>query len=498
VRLITVCLAWVFVSASLGVMLEERWALRIEGAEVVAFDAASGRGVVVGADGVTGFEVSADGAERVWTAGVDALAPARLRGGSATHVVVDPAGRGFAAVTVKGAPGERGVAAFVDLASGEALGSVGVGYGPDGAAFGAGGAALVVANEGEPGEVGGAVVDPEGSVSVVRIGRGGLDLASVVVQEVALEAAEGLRVHPARRDEPARDLEPEYVCVRRGRAYVTLQENNGVAVVDVESASLVGVYSLGVVEIELDPSDRDGRRGPYETVSVMPMPDQVASFERFGRAFLVTADEGDDRGDWGEWELGDVARLGSLAGDRRVSLAWRQRANSSPGLARLEVCGYCGDQDGDGVIEAPRALGARGMSVWDARTMARVGGTGDSFERAMAEAGEWYNATGDDEPEADGRSDNRGSEPEGVVVGEVDGAPVAFVGLERPGAIAAVDLRDPRRPRVTGVEVAAARGWYAVEGMCFVGAGASPFAGPMLLAAFEGSGTVVAYEVVRR
>jgi len=492
-RVLVVCVLLALTGRCFGVTLDERLALRVEGAEVVAFDAASGRVVVVGAGGVTGFEVSAEVAERVWSAGVERLAPPRLKNGTATHVAVDPAGRGFAAVTVKGAPGERGVVVFLDLEDGRALGFAGVGFGPDAAAFSADGSALVVANEGEPGEG----VDPPGGVSVVRLGAGALDLERVTVEEIALEPTEGLRVHPARRGEPARDLEPEYVCVRGGRAYVTLQENNGVAVVDIASASLVGVHGLGAVEVELDPSDEDARREPYEAVSALPMPDQITSFERFGRLYLVTADEGDDRGDWGESELGDVARLGALAADRRVSLRWRQRVDSSPGLARLEVCAFSGDADDDGVIDDPRTLGARGVSVWDARTLERVGGTGSALERAMAAEGAWYNATGADDPATDGRSDNRGPEPEGVVVGEVGGAPVAFVGLERPGAIAAVDLRDPRRPRVAALEVSAARGHHAVEGLCFVPAERSPFAGPMLLAAFEGSGEVVAYEVER-
>ena len=492
-RLLVVCALLALAGRCSGVSLAERWALNIEGAEVVGFDRASGRGVVAGARGMTGFAVSAAGATRAWSTGVEQLAPPRLKRGAATHVAVDPAGRGFAAVTVKGAPEERGVVVFLDLTDGRVLGFVGVGFAPDAASFSADGSSLVVANEGEPGDA----ADPAGSVSVVRLGAGALELERAPVEEIALETADGLRVHPARRDGPARDLEPEYVCAQGGRAYVTLQENNGVAVVDIASASLAGVHGLGAVEVELDPSDEDGRRGPYERVTALPMPDQVASFERFGRPFLVTADEGDDRGDWGESELGDVARLGALTADGRVSLRWRQRVDSSPGLARLEVCAHSGDADGDGVIDEPRALGTRGVSVWDARTLERVGGTGSALERAMAEEGAWYNATGADEPETDGRSDNRGPEPEGVVVGEVDGAPVAFVGLERPGAIAAVDLRDPRRPRVASLEVAAARGHYAVEGLCFVPAERSPFAGPMLLAAFEGSGEVVAYEVVR-
>lgn len=44
---------------------------------------------------------------------------------------------------------------------------------------------------------------------------------------------------------PSVDLEPEYIAVSGGRAYVTLQENNAIAVMDLASKTFTGVYSAG-------------------------------------------------------------------------------------------------------------------------------------------------------------------------------------------------------------------------------------------------------------
>jgi hypothetical protein len=98
-----------------------------------------------------------------------------------------------------------------------------------------------------------------------------------------------------------------------------------------------------------------------------------------------------------------------------------------------------------------------------------------------------------------GRLDNKGPEPENVVVGEVKGKLHAFIGLERSSAVAMFDVSNPAGP---GVRAAAAQfstdladGDISPEGLAFVPAAQSPTGQALLLAGYEVSGTVAVYEL---
>ena len=47
----------------------------------------------------------------------------------------------------------------------------------------------------------------------------------------------------------------------------------------------------------------------------------------------------------------------------------------------------------------------------------------------------------------DARSDDKGSEPEGIAMGTVGGKKILFVGLERADAVAVYDVSNPLQPR---------------------------------------------------
>jgi len=229
------------------------------------------------------------------------------------------------------------------------------------------------------------------------------------------------------------------------------------------------------------------------------MPDQIKAHRVGGRSILVPADAGDDRGAIDEGErMVDHGRLKDLAGAGLLGGALLDRVRADGrGIGRLRVCAFTGDTDGDGRIDEPTALGARGVSILDAQTHEALGDTGDRLGRIILENWpELFNAGAEDAPlEGDKRSDNRGCEPEGVAVGEIDGVPLAFVGLERPGAVAVIDLREPGSPVVAGMTMIARLGHYHPEGLAFIPAGASPAGEPMLAVACELSGTVSLWRV---
>src|SRR5690606_36241362 len=107
----------------------------------------------------------------------------------------------------------------------------------------------LTANEGEPNAD--YSVDPEGSVTIVDVWKGVENLGPADVVQATLEAF-NVGLDPAIRvfgpgASPAQDFEPEYIAVSHDSktAYVTLQENNAVAIVDIRRGEIRDVVALG-------------------------------------------------------------------------------------------------------------------------------------------------------------------------------------------------------------------------------------------------------------
>ena len=179
---------------------------------------------------------------------------------------------GVVAVAVQGPlKTDAGTIVFYRATTLQLVSSVTVGALPDMVAFTPDGKTVLVANEGEPNDA--YTIDPEGSVSVIDIHNINAPLtrtASFVGyngKEDDLRTA-GIRIFGPSAS-AAQDFEPEYITTdASGRtAYVTLQENNAIAIVDVASASVQQVVPLGYKDhsvVPLDVSDRDGPgNGPH-------------------------------------------------------------------------------------------------------------------------------------------------------------------------------------------------------------------------------------------
>lgn len=142
--------------------------------------------------------------------------------------------------------------------NGELLTTIQAGALPDMLTFTPDGEYLLVANEGEPSGYGAGFADPEGSVSIVRMPRTSaavrklqdsdvrtVNFKQFIGQEAALRA-KGIRIYGPGAN-VAQDFEPEYIAVTEDsrKAYVTLQENNAVAVIDVAAAKVTQLLPLG-------------------------------------------------------------------------------------------------------------------------------------------------------------------------------------------------------------------------------------------------------------
>ena len=402
---------------------------------------------------------------------------------------------------------DNGKVVFFD-ADGEFLGEVVVGALPDMVTFTPDGTQVLVANEGEPDDG----VDPEGSISIIDLSNG-VDNATVETadftafdgQEADLRA-EGVRIFPDATF--SQDAEPEYIAVSPDgtQAFVSLQENNAVAVVDIANKAVTDIIGLGVKDhsVEgngIDASDRDDAIN-IDTYPVFGlfMPDAIASYEFGGVNYFVTANEGDARD--------EDARVKDLVLDP-TAFPNAAELQLEENLGRLEVSTIDGDTDGDGDFDALYAYGARSFTIFDAEGNL-VFDSGDDFEQITADLiPEFFNSTNDENGSFDSRSDAKGPEPEGVVIGEVDGRTFAFIGLERVGGIMVYDITNPAEAsfvdylnnRNFDVEAELADGStnpavgdLGPEGLTFISADDSPTGAALLAVSNEVSGTTTIYE----
>lgn len=423
----------------------------------------------------------------------------------------------LAAVAVQGVlKTDPGFVEIYDISQPEPLflKSFQVGAVPDNVVFSPNGRYVLAACEGEPSSD--YSVDPEGSVAIINLKSGVLKAS---VRLATFEKyndgglPEGVRLT---KGTVAQDLEPEYIAVSSDsrKAYVTLQENNAIAVVDIASAEIDEVFSLGVKDHSLtgnglDTSDRDSLINirPWNNVVGLYMPDTIAFYQPKHNTingpapqYLITANEGDGR-TWGSYS--DESRVNSLTVDptRFSSL---DRANSA--LGRLTVSNADGYTlvDGKKVFHTLYAFGTRSFSIWDAASGALIFDSADQLESITAmEEPAYFNSNHDEANSFDTRSDNKGPEPEVVAVGHIHDVPLLFVGLERQSGILMYDISDVTAP--TFLQYINSRnfaepdikkqGDLGPEGFSFLDAEYSPTGNPLLAVGNEISGSTAIYEI---
>jgi 2',3'-cyclic-nucleotide 2'-phosphodiesterase/3'-nucleotidase/5'-nucleotidase len=433
------------------------------------------------------------------------------------------------------------VAFFSSTPPFQLLRTIQVGANPDMITITPDGKYLLVANEGIPTQkcTTAPKINPKGTISVINLSNGINAAVTTTIDFTALDGASpllptaGIRIQNGVA--PSIDLEPEYIAVSPDSklAFVSLQENNAIAKIDLASTPprLLDVFPMQLTDhskIPLDPSDRDGigsatteRIIAFRTLKNlygMPMPDSIAAYEApDGKRYVVTANEGDSRAcikDNGEEEDLDRLRFASLDTSAIFNPALFGAASPNDFttlknikfFGRLEVSSSGGDFDNDGTQDGIVTFGTRSFSIYD-ENGEFVFDSGNQFEAFTS--GLVYNAFnanvgGSGNVQFDDRSDSKGPEPEALAVGEVDGRFYAFIGLERTGGVIVYDITVPKESffvtYVNGLKFGAASlggaGDVAPEGIKFVDKDDSPTGNYMLLVANEVSGTVTIYDIV--
>ena len=442
----------------------------------------------------------------------------------------------------------NGVVVLMDT-TGRILKTVGVGTLPDHVSFTPDKKTILVAGEGEPIcslENGSTtpleakdptlVSDANGTVSLIDVSNGATSATVTTLDFSAFNKtdllAENVRVYfPG--SSAAQDLEPEYITTNAAgtRAYVTLQEANAIAIVDLVNKTILDVTSLGYKDwgaagLLIDTSDRDNQALTGASMNLqsyagvplkgMYLPDTIASMQKGGETYLLTANEGDDR----EWTcFAEKVR----AGDASLSTNWSTGTvssllNTNAKLARMNTTNVFPTK---AAFDAIYTYGGRSFSIWNS-SGELVWDSGSQLEEIIArDYPTAFNSDSSDSAASallmvqgqagrmDGRSDDKGPEPEALAVGTIGAQTFAFVGLERMGGIMVYDVSNPAAPSFVRYKNAALEGLalnpannstpgsYDVspEGMVFVPAAASPNAKPMLIVANELSGTTTMYEV---
>ncbi|MCB2102343.1 MAG: choice-of-anchor I family protein [Rhodobacterales bacterium] len=443
--------------------------------EIVSFDSDGKRIYVAGGDGVD--VIDSDTGVIVGTIAIDTSLYDGVTSVAYKNGMIAIA----APAKVKQDPGTVFIYDVTDLTT--PVHAATVGANPDMVTFTADGGRVLVANEGEPNDA--YTVDPVGSISIVQTATGTVQTAGFDAYNASQAAltASGVRIFGPGAT-VAQDLEPEYIAISPDgtQAFVTLQENNAIAVVDLGATpSVTEIIPLGYKDHSLpgnglDASDKDGGVNitTHDNLYGMYQPDGIASVEIAGTTYYVTANEGDARDYDG---FSEEKRVKSLDLDPAIFPAG---TGDDDQLGRLNVTNTLGNTDADSDFEELYVYGGRSFSILD-EDGNQVFDSGDMIEQILA-------ASFPDLLD-DGRSDNKGPEPENVTIGELDGYIFAFIGLERSNAVMAFDITDPTDALFAALISLDTD--VSPEGLAF----ANTTDGAFLVVANEVSGTTTLYRV---
>ncbi|GLI71211.1 hypothetical protein VaNZ11_016331 [Volvox africanus] len=331
----------------------------------------------------------------------------------------------------------------------------------------------------------------------------------------------GLRIDPRlTKVTAAKDIEPEYVTLHSDPdvllAYVTLQENNAVASIDLTPGQerILSIWPLGLKDWSLnplDPSDVDGTRlRKFKGLYSWYQPDTIVHAIIGDKPYLFIANEGDTKAesrrvkellnlDTGVFPNVTAVRLDTELGRLTVDPLFGMKKGYDRSL------GW--DSQTRPYIRLI-AYGGRSWSILDATNGQVVFESGSQIETTLAAhpaASLCFN-TDRDRNDPDARSDNSGPEPEALEVFKFRNRTYAAIGLERMGGIMLYDVSVPSTP-VFGAYVynrnftapktalTSTLGDLAPEGIRFVQAKDSRTGNALLLMSNEVSATASAWEV---
>lgn len=387
-----------------------------------------------------------------------------------------------------------------------------IGAQPEMITYTPGGNLVVIANEGAPTDD--YLGDPWGSVSILDVSPGFNFVTQSDMKTVYFDRLDTVAPDPGVRifgnlgmQTAAQDIEPEFITINSAqtKAYVSLQENNAIAIVDLYGGSLDTVIALGYKDyttIGLDASDRANaiNIGPHTNLYGMYQPDGLVTLTDNGTDYILSANQGAARDYSGYSEMKRVA--GMVLNFPKFP-TWPTIQHDTV-LGRLHVTTALGDGNNDGIYDSLYCFGTRSFSVWD-DNLQLLWDSGDDFEQTLkllnASA---FNSDDIDNNSRKSRSDDMGPEPTGIDIGEVDGKTYAFISLTKMGGIMIYDVTNPTSPQFVQYELNRdfsktatdpAAGDLGPSGITFVKAADNRRGLPLLFVANKVSGSISVYEM---
>lgn len=305
----------------------------------------------------------------------------------------------------------------------------------------------------------------KGGVVVVTVNGGAFGAADFVGfeeldGEEKVAALKNAGVRFVETDKPSLDFEPEgLVVVGNNSAYVTLQEANAVAIIDLVALKVVEIRQLGCIDrsksgFGMDASAADGGieirncKGLY----AMPQPSAITSYTAGdGKVYLVFANEGDGKRVEEVRGADIVGRLNRTTSKPALKALLEDDAL----LGRLKVSSTDGFDTATAVQEAVYTFGARSFSIMSAESGVVVFDSGEWLARIAEKSfPEIFNSNGYDvanisrsqEDTMDSRSEEKGSEPKSLSMLSFAKRNFVFVGCNRSTIITVFDVTDPRLP----------------------------------------------------
>lgn len=390
-----------------------------------------------------------------------------------------------------------------------------VGALPDMITFNHAGTKVLTANEGQPNV--GYTIDPEGSVSIIDISGGIASLSQSNVTTALFTAfngqaatlkASGVRIYGP-GSTVAQDMEPEYITVSEDdlTAYVTLQENNAFAYVNLTTNTITDIKPLGFKDHSIFGNGLDATDvGTNVNIANWPikgmyLPDALTHFNVGGVEYLITANEGDARADYGAANNEETTIGAATYSLDPTVFPYASVMKNNANLGKLKCTNRLGDTDNDGDFDEIYTFGARSFSIWNATTGALVYDSGDDLEQITANDpiyGAMFNASNTNITKKN-RSDDKGPEPEGVTVAMIAGKPYAFVSMERVGGLMVFNISNPAAPQfvqyVNNRGLTGLTGDRGPEGIIYVTQPNSPTGKAYVVLGNEISSSVSVYEI---
>jgi DNA-binding beta-propeller fold protein YncE len=365
---------------------------------------------------------------------------------------------------------------------------------PDMLTFTPNGAAILVACEGSPSEDG--TINPEGAIALIQI----LEENPVSILKFDHLDSTALIKKGVRKTGPGtffQNLEPEYITVDPSSkmAWVSLQENNAIGVIDLKLKKITNVFGLGALDHSILGQGLDFRKDGKIKIENAPIlglrqPDGIAVLSENGRHYILTANEGASRNYSSYSDETDILSLfqKGLLNPDIFNSSWLTALQKHT-FSIMEPCS-------NGPCNHVYAFGSRSMSVFDGQTGKILFDSGDQIEKMIAKTTpslfNWNAKKG--KLKIDARSEDKGAEPEMVTIGEFNGKKLAFLGLERMTGIIVWDLKNPEKPAIIDYYLDPKdRG---PEGILFISAQKSPFSRvPLLIVGYEYSQSIVIYSI---